>query len=168
MSYLKLLHRRKFLHVAAGAAGLTALVLTAFGAGAQATRTIKIIVPYAAGGGVDILARLLAEQVGRSHGPTIVVENRPGAGTVIGTEAVSRAAPDGNTVLMTQPTFVINPHLRKQNYDPLAGFEPICKLVTFPTVIVVNSASSYRTLRDLLNAARAQPGGLTMAAVPAS
>ena len=86
---------------------------------------------------------------------------------VIGIEAVSRAAPDGNTLLMTQSPFVINPLLRKQNYDPFAGFEPICKLVSFPTVIVVNSTSTYRTLADLLNAARARPSDLTLAAIPA-
>jgi tripartite-type tricarboxylate transporter receptor subunit TctC len=164
------LHRRTFLHLAAGAAALGILSVSMFsnGAWSQMTRTIRIIVPYAPGGGVDILSRLLAEQIGRSQGVTMIVENRPGAGTVIGTEAVSRAAADGNTLLMTQPVFVINPHFRKQNYDPLAGFEPICKLVTFPTVIVVNSASPYRKLIDLLNAARARPGDLTMAGVPAS
>jgi tripartite-type tricarboxylate transporter receptor subunit TctC len=162
------LFRRQFLHLAAGAASLVAISLASFDAGAQAPRTIRIIVPYAAGGGVDILAWLLADQIGRSERLTMVVENRPGAGTVLGTEAVSRAAPDGNTLLITQPAFVINPHLRKQNYDPLAGFEAVCKLVSFPTVIVVNSTSTYRTLIDLLNAARARPAALTMAGVPAS
>jgi len=98
----------------------------------------------------------------------MVVENRPGASTVIGTEAVARAAPDGSTLLMTQPPLVINAHLRKQNYDPLSSFEPICNLVNFPIVVVVNSESPYRSLGDLLNAARARPGDLTMAAIPAS
>ena len=136
-------------------------------ASAQTARTIKIVVPFPAGGVADILARLLAEQIGRARGPTIIVENRPGAGAVIGTEAVSRAAPDGNTLLITSPAFVINPHLRKLNYDPLISFEPICHLTSTPTVIVVNSASSYRTLADLLDAARANPGALTVASVPA-
>jgi tripartite-type tricarboxylate transporter receptor subunit TctC len=106
---------------------------------------------------------LLAEQIGRTQGPAIVVENRPGGGTAIGTEAVSRAAPDGSTLLINSPEFVINPHLRKSNYDPLTSFEPICHLVNSPTVIVVNSASPYRTLADLLDAARAKPGDLTLA-----
>jgi tripartite-type tricarboxylate transporter receptor subunit TctC len=167
-SGMKLPGRRQFPHLAAGIASLVLLVLTAFGAGAQATRTIRIVVPYAAGGGVDLLSRLLAEQIGRSQGVTMVVENRPGASTVIGTEAVARAAPDGNTLLMTQPAFVINAHLRRQNYDPLTGFEPICNLVEFPVVLVVNSDSPYRTLVDLLNAARARPGNLTVASLPAS
>src|SRR5216110_1333838 len=127
----------------------------------QGTRTIKIVVPYAPGSGPDILGRLLAEQIGRQNGPTMVVEDRPGAGTVIGTEAVARAAPDGNTVLVVAPSFVINPSLRKVNYDALANFEPICHLAATPMVLVVNAASPYRTLADLLNAAREKPGALS-------
>ena len=90
----------------------------------QTTRTVRLVVPYTPGSGPDILARLVAEQAGRQNGPTVVVEDRPGAGTVIGTEAVARSAPDGNTVLMVAPSFIINPSLRKVNYDPLRDFEP--------------------------------------------
>src|SRR4051794_7601169 len=78
------------------------------GAWSQAARTINIIVPYAAGGAPDIISRLLGEQISRAHGPAVVVENRPGAGSVVGTEAVSRAVPDGNTLLTTANAFVIN------------------------------------------------------------
>jgi tripartite-type tricarboxylate transporter receptor subunit TctC len=94
------LPRRNFLHLAAGPAALPvvfALLFSGSGAWSQATRTIKIIVPFPPGGGSDILGRVLAEQIGRSQAPTLVVENRPGAGSAIGTEAASRAAPDGNT-----------------------------------------------------------------------
>jgi tripartite-type tricarboxylate transporter receptor subunit TctC len=108
---------------------------------------------------------MLTEQVGRAQGLTLVIENRPGAGTIIGTEAVARAAPDGTTLLITAPYLVIAPHLRKLNFDPLTGFEPICHLVSSPGVIVVNSSSPYRTLGDFLDAARAKPGELTFAAV---
>jgi tripartite-type tricarboxylate transporter receptor subunit TctC len=158
----------RFLGLAAGAAlsfvsGLP-IALSGQVAWAQTARTIKIVVPYAAGGVTDSMARLLAEQIGRTRGPTIVVEDRPGAGTVIGTEAVSRAAPDGNTVLIVGNSFVINPHVRKLTYDPLTSFEPICYLVQSPAVVVVNNTSPYRTLGDLLAAARAKPGELTMAA----
>ena len=93
----------------------------------------------------------------------MLIENRPGAGGVIGTEAVSRAAPDGNTLLINNNSFVVIPHLRKVNYDSLTSFEPICHLVSSPTVILVNNASPYGTLADLLNAARAKPGDLTFA-----
>jgi tripartite-type tricarboxylate transporter receptor subunit TctC len=129
------------------------------------TRTIKIVVASSPGGVNDIMARLLAEQIGRVQGPTIIVENRPGAGEAIGTEAVARAAPDGNTVLIAANPFIINPQMRKVGYDPLTSFEPICHLVSSPTIIVVNSSSSYRTLADLIEAARAKPGELTLASV---
>jgi tripartite-type tricarboxylate transporter receptor subunit TctC len=129
----------------------------------QAARTIKIVVPAPAGGAGDVLARMLAEHVAQAHGQTITIENRPGAGTIIGTEAVAHAAPDGNTLLVTAPALLINPHLRKVNYDPLTGFEPICRLVSSPGVIVVNAASPYRTLGDLLDGARRNPGEVTFA-----
>src|SRR4030088_2466865 len=147
MMKMKLL-RRKFLALAGGAAALAVLFTALAGqaAWAQAARTIKIVVPFPPAGGSDILARMLADQVGRAQGLTLVVENRPGAGSVIGTEAVARAAPDGNTVLLMPNAFVINPQLRKVDYDALAGFEPICYLTRTPTVIAVNSASPYRTL----------------------
>jgi len=131
----------------------------------QTTRTIKIVDPAGPGTSTDVLARVLAEQIGRAHGATIVVENRPGAGTLIGTEAVARAAHNGNTLLMVAPAFITIPHLRKLNYDPLTDFEPICSLATAPNVIVVNSASRYHTLAELLDAARARPGELTLASV---
>ena len=132
-------------------------------AGSQTARTVKIVVPLAPGGGADILARELAEQIGRAQNVTVVVENRAGAGTAIGTEAVARAAPDGNTVLLTNPAFLINPHLRPVGYDPLTGFDPICSIVSFPLVIVVPAASQHQTLAELLAAARAKPGSVTVA-----
>jgi tripartite-type tricarboxylate transporter receptor subunit TctC len=98
-----------------------------------------------------------------------VVEKPSGRRNTSGTEVASRAAPDGNTLLITTPEFVINAHLRKLSYDPLSSFEPICYLVRSPQLIVVNSASPYRTLTDLLNSARAKPGELTLASAgPAS
>jgi tripartite-type tricarboxylate transporter receptor subunit TctC len=138
------------------------LLLSASVGWGQSARTIKIVVPYAPGSGPDILGRLLAEQIGRANGQTIFVESRPGAGTLIGTEAVARAAPDGNTVLVVAPSFVINPTLRKVSYDALTGFEPICHLAATPIVLVTNSASPYRTVAELLDAARAKPGELTL------
>jgi tripartite-type tricarboxylate transporter receptor subunit TctC len=129
----------------------------------EPTGTIRMIVPLPPGGPADTLARLVAEQISLAHGPTIVVENRPGASTVTGTEAASHAAPDGNTLLMTAPAFLTTAHLRKVNYDPLSSFEPLCNLASSPLLIVVNSGSPYRTLGDLLAAARARPGELTLA-----
>src|SRR5262245_51409811 len=128
-------------------------------------RTIKIVVLLSPGGAVDIVARLLATQISSTQGATVVVENRPGANGAIGTEAAARAVPDGNTLLVVANNFVTDPHLRKVNFDPLTSFEPICYLVNAPTIIVVNSASPYRTLADLLDAARARPGELSMASI---
>ena len=92
----------------------------------------------------------------------MVVENRAGAAEVIGTEAVARAAPDGNTLLFGSSQVVINPQLRKVNYHPLESFEPVCLLVVAPLVFSVQASSPYRTLNDLLDAARAKPGSVTM------
>jgi tripartite-type tricarboxylate transporter receptor subunit TctC len=152
-----------------GLAGLAALaacvVLPILPTSSQAVRTIKIVVPVPPGGAGDILARQVAEQVGRAQGVGVVTENRPGAGTVIGTESVARAAPDGSTVLLNAPYMLIVPQLRKVNYDPLTSFEPVCYLVSSPGIIVVNSASPFRTLADLIEAARVKPGALTLASV---
>jgi tripartite-type tricarboxylate transporter receptor subunit TctC len=116
-----------------------------------------------------VLIRVLADQIGRIHDRTIVVENRPGAGNTIGTEAVARAAPDGHTLLITTPEFVINPHLRKLSYDPLTSFAPVCYLARSPQLFVVNANSPYRSFPELLDAARAKPGALTIgSAGPAS
>ena len=159
------LSQRTFLRLLAGASVLAPVIfgVTADQAWSQATRTIKIVVPFPPGGGVDIVARLMADQIGRVQRASVVVENRPGAGTLIATEAVARAAPDGNTILFLANSFVINAGLRKGAYDPLTSFEPICLLTRSPNALVVNSASPYRTLSDLIRDARAKPGNLTMA-----
>jgi tripartite-type tricarboxylate transporter receptor subunit TctC len=126
---------------------------------------IKIVVPFPAGGPVDVMARLLADQIGTAQKATTIVENRPGAGAAIGTEAVARAQPDGHTLLIVAPSFTMTPHLRKLGWNPISSFEPICELVTTPIYIVVNSDSPYRSLADLLDAARMKPGELTIASV---
>ena len=158
----------RFLHLAAGVgAAFSSILLSGHGASSQAARTIQVIVAVSAGGPGDIMTHLFAEQISqafsRTHGPTIEFEPRMAADGTIGAEYVSHAAPDGNTLLMTTNSFVINPYLRAVRYDPLTGFEPVCYLVSSPEVVVVNNTSPYRTLGDLLNAARTTPGELTMA-----
>ncbi|MFL6798152.1 MAG: Bug family tripartite tricarboxylate transporter substrate binding protein [Xanthobacteraceae bacterium] len=138
-------------------------------AAAQTPLSIKFVSPSTAGGGSDTLARLLGDQISRKQGRTVVVENRPGAGNIIGTEYVARSPPDGGTILITTPEFVINPHLKKVNYDPIAGFQSICYLVRSPQLIAVNSETPYRTFADFLEAARQSPGQLSIASAgPAS
>ena len=133
----------------------------------QMARTIRIIVPFPPGGAADLLVRLLAEQIDRAQIASAIVDNRPGADA--GTDAAARAAPTGNTVLLYSNESVIDPHLRKVNYDPLTSFEPICRLVRSPVIYSVNSAAPYRTLPELIEGARAKSGTLTLAAAgPAS
>src|SRR5262245_24516248 len=102
---------RKFACTVALAVSVVALASQS--AWSQSAATIKIVVPYPAGGVGDTLARLLVEQIGRTQGPILIVENRSGGNSVIGTEAVARAAPDGNTALLTTNAFVVNPQVRK-------------------------------------------------------
>jgi tripartite-type tricarboxylate transporter receptor subunit TctC len=154
-------HFRARLTTVVAAVGLVASL--APGAWSQPAGTIKIVVPYTPGSGPDILSRLMAEQIGRAQGPTVVVENRPGGGTVIGTEAVERAEPDGHTVLLVANSFVANPALKRASYDPTRSFEPVCYLAATPMVLVVLASSPYRTLNDLIAAARAKPGELAFA-----
>jgi len=164
---MRLLRRHFIVVLAVFAAAAGRIILTAghHAARAQIARTIRIVVPYAPGGAADVIARLMADAAGRSGGPSMIVENRPGAGGAVGTETVARATPDGTTLLVVSTPFLIDPLLRKLNYDPLHSFAPICNLVSAPTVIVVNSASPYRTLGELLDDARRKPGQVTMASI---
>jgi tripartite-type tricarboxylate transporter receptor subunit TctC len=131
----------------------------------QSGTTIRLILPFPPGGPADAMARIVAEQIGASGGPTMVVESHPGAGTEIGTEYVYRSVPDGNTLGIISNSFVVLPLIRKLNYDPFTDFVPICEIASFPPLIVVNSDSPYRTLADLINAAHAQPGVLTLGTI---
>jgi tripartite-type tricarboxylate transporter receptor subunit TctC len=150
---------------------LVALAL-AFSPNAQARaddlreKTLHIVVPFPPGGSADILARLVGQQMTQATGQRIVVENRPGAGTIIATDAVARAAPDGATLLVMSNSFVINAVVRASlPYDPMTSFAPVCFLVDSPQVLVVNAASPFKTLGELVSAARARPGELSYAAV---
>jgi tripartite-type tricarboxylate transporter receptor subunit TctC len=130
-----------------------------------AGKTTRIIVPFPPGGTADVIARIIAQQAGQTSGQSFVIENRPGAGTIIATDLVNRATPDGTTLLLMANSFVINPSLRASlPYDPLA-FEPICLLVNSPQVVVVNSVSPYQSLADFFAAAKARPGELSYATV---
>ena len=131
----------------------------------QSGRTIKLLVPAAPGASTDFVARLSADHISRTQGVTAVVENRPGANGMIGVEQVSRTAPDGTNLLVTANTYLLDDLLRKPNYHPVTSFEPICFLVQTPAVLVVHADSPYRTLKDLLEAAKARPGELSLAAV---
>jgi tripartite-type tricarboxylate transporter receptor subunit TctC len=162
---VKLSHRRLRYFAAAAAAAFYAL--SSYGALAQGAKSIQVIVAVSGGSPGDIMSHLFTEQMGqalgRTRGPMIVFEPRRAADGTLGTEDVSHAAPDGNTLLLTTNAFVINPYLRAVRYDPLTDFEPVCYLVSSPEIVVVNNTSPYHTLADLLGAARGKPGELTMA-----
>ncbi len=147
---------------------LAAALLASADASAQSSRTVRLIVPYAPGSGPDILSRLMVDHITRVQGQTMVIENRPGGGTLIGTEAAARAAPDGNTVLFVANSFVVNPALKPQNYDVSKTFDPICYLAGTPMILVVQGSSPYKTLDDLIAAARAKPAELSLGAAPTS
>src|SRR5258707_2869677 len=147
------------------ALAISAIAMTDLPAWSQAARTIRVVITVPPGGSIDILFRLLDDQIGSTRGQTIIVESRPGAGGVIAAEAVARAAPDGNTLLSNNNGVIISSILRKVNYDPQASFEPICYLVSTPQIVVVNSAAPYRTLAELVEAARFRPAELSIASV---
>ena len=158
---------RKLLALTAGALALVSLAIAVPDrpAWSQAGRTIRVVITVPPGGSIDTLFRLLADQIASTKGQTVIVESRPGAGGVIAAEAVARATPDGSTLLSNNNGIIISSILRKVNYDPLTSFEPICYLVTTPQIVVVNSASPYRTLAELFDAARAKPAELSIASV---
>ena len=144
---------------------LAAAAATFDAASPQTPGTIKLVVPNPPGGVSDLLARLVADEVGRTQGQSFLIETRPGAAGDIGSEAVSRAPANGETLLINANPLVINANLRKLNFDPLADLVPICQLVRAPTALAVNAASPYQTLNALLDAARLRPGGVTMASI---
>jgi tripartite-type tricarboxylate transporter receptor subunit TctC len=140
-------------------------VLLAANAQAQAwpQKPVRFIVPFPPGGATDIAARLLGERLGAIWGQTVVVENRGGAGGGLGAAEVARSAPDGYTFLFPSGSVMTaNQHIyAKLNYDPVKDFDPVTVVVSGPQVLVVPSTSPYKTVKDLIDAAKAQPGKLT-------
>ena len=147
-----------FLSVTALAAIATCFAPTMSHA-AYPDRNITLIVPFAAGGPTDIIARIISVAFQKSMGQSVIVENRPGAGGNIGMAIVARAPADGYTLLLTSTSIAVNPSLYKNlGYDPIKSFAPISELVNAPNVIVVNSKSGMRTIADLVANAKAAPG----------
>ncbi len=130
---------------------------------AQSAKPIRIIVPFPPGGSTDILARALAPKLTAALGVNVIVDNKPGAGGSLGAGEAAKAAPDGNTLLMGHiGTLGVNPSMYpKLPYDAIKSFAPVAYVARVPNVLVVNAASPIKSLKDLLNAARAQPGRLS-------
>ena len=127
------------------------------------TRPVHIVVPYPAGGAVDAFARVLTQQLSELWGQQVVVDNRPGASTMIGADQVAKSPPDGYTLLLTaELTLVIVPHLyEKIPYDPLRDFTPIVALVSATQALVANPSLPVKTVKDLVALAKTKPGQLT-------
>lgn len=132
---------------------------------AYPARPVTLVVPFPAGSTTDLVGRLLAEELGKSLGQNVIVDNRGGAGGTIGTESVARAAPDGYTILMgTIGTHSINPAVyAKINYDPIADFAPIIQFGAAPNVLVVNPSLPINDVKDLVAYMRARPGQVNYA-----
>jgi tripartite-type tricarboxylate transporter receptor subunit TctC len=125
-------------------------------------RIIKIVVPFAPGGGTDVVARTLAQEMAKNLGATVIIENRPGAGTIIGTQAVATSEPDGYTLLMGTFANAVNPSLNaKLPYDAHNAFAPISLIARSFNIVVVNPASSIKSIAELIAAAKANPDKLS-------
>jgi tripartite-type tricarboxylate transporter receptor subunit TctC len=145
------------------AAALLATVLaaaTAQAADSYPTRPITLVVPFAAGGPADFLGRVIGQKLGDELGQPIVVDNRPGANTIIGAQAVAKAKPDGYTLLMAiDGTLVMNPYLySKLPYDPFKAFEPVTMIASVPSALVANVKVPANTLREVIDQEKAKPG----------
>jgi tripartite-type tricarboxylate transporter receptor subunit TctC len=135
-----------------------------FAQSAFPSRPVHILVPYAAGGGVDILARTLSDVVSRQWGQTVVVENRPGAGGVVASQALASSPPDGYTLIVVASGHATNPFLySKLPYDTFKDFTPISLLASSPNFLLVRADSPFKTLADVIAQAKAKPGSLSFA-----
>jgi len=148
---------KKLLSIACTAALLT---LTQGQALAQAypSKPVKIIVPFGPGGFTDVVARILGVKLGESLGQSVVIENKPGAGSMIGTDQVAKSAPDGHTLVIVSSTHVISPWIYKNvPYDPIKGFTPITKLVDSPYVLLTNPKVPVKNVQEFIALAKANP-----------
>jgi tripartite-type tricarboxylate transporter receptor subunit TctC len=156
------LPRRRFLHLAAGVAALPAVSRIAR-AQAYPTRPVRVIVPTAPGGAPDIVARLMGTWLSERLGQQFVIENRPGGGSNIGTEAVVRAPPDGYTILLASSTNAINATLyEKLNYNFIRDIMPVAGIIRFPLVMVVNPSIPANTVPEFTAYAKAKPGKINL------
>lgn len=153
-----------WLRAAATAAALFAAAGSASAQSSFPSKPVRIFVPYPAGGGVDVLARTLGDVVSRQWGQSVVVENRPGAGGVIASQALATSPPDGYTLIVVASGHATNPFLYpKIPYDTFKDFTPISLLASSPNVLLVRADSPFKSLGDVIAAARAKPGTLSFA-----
>jgi tripartite-type tricarboxylate transporter receptor subunit TctC len=139
----------------------TLLVVANAAAQTYPSRPIRIIVPQSAGGSTDLAARIVAQRLSDAVSQPVVVDNRPGAGSLHGTDLVAKAAPDGYTLLVVAASFTINPSIRKNlPFDPVRDFAPVTQLVTLPHILVVHPSLPVKSVTELIALAKAKPGQL--------
>jgi tripartite-type tricarboxylate transporter receptor subunit TctC len=128
-------------------------------------KTIRIVVPYPAGGGIDLISRAIGNQLSQRWGQPVVIENKPGSGTIVAAEGVAKAAPDGYTLMVTtDSTISVNPHLyARLPYDPVKDFAPITQMVLLNQLLLANAAVPANNLKELIAYAKANPGKLNYA-----
>jgi len=125
------------------------------------SRPVRLIVPQSAGGSTDVVARVIAQRMTETLRQNVIVDNRPGAGSLNGTELVAKAAPDGHTLLIVAASFTINPAIRKDlPFDPVRDFTPVSQLVTLPHILVVHPSVAAASVKELVALAKAKPGVL--------
>src|SRR5688572_18427419 len=123
------------------------------------TKPVRLIVPFAPGGNTDIIARVFSQKMGEALGQQLIIDNRGGAGSTIGTEAVARAAPDGYTLLMVSAAHTINPAMiRKMPYDSVKDFTPLGIVADVPTAFVIHPSLPAKGVKEFIAIARARPG----------
>jgi tripartite-type tricarboxylate transporter receptor subunit TctC len=160
-SFLRILCLSRWLRRAVWAAAIVASGAVS-GQTAFPSRPVHIFVPYAAGGGADIVARTLGDAVSRQWGQSVIVENRPGAGGVVASQVLVTSAPDGYTLIFVASGHATNPFLYPNiRYDTFKDFTPISLLATSPNILLVRAASPFKSLADVLSEARAKPGSLS-------
>lgn len=148
--------------VSVAVVALAVAPLLAFAQSSYPNRAIRMVVPFASGGGPDVVARVLSEHLAPALGTTIVVDNRPGAGSVLGTDIVAKATPDGYTVLLGSISLAVNPALyRKLPYDTARDLAAVSLVAEQPNILLVNPSLQARTLKELIAHVRANPGKLS-------
>src|SRR6516164_10668909 len=156
------LPRRRFLHLAAGAVAIQASRIVR--AQTYPTQAVRIVVPYAPGGGTDIIARLMGRWLSERLGQQFIIENRPGGNSNIATEAVVRASPDGHTLLVVDGAPAINAtYYSKLNFDFIRDLAPVAGIASQPLIMDVNPSVPVKTLPEFIAYAKANPGKINMA-----
>lgn len=155
--------KRRVIVGAVVASALTAFATGGFAQQAYPHKTIRLLVPYPAGGGADGLARMVASKLGEKLGRSVIIDNKPGANTMLASSEVARARPDGYTLLYVASAFTINPSLYKVPYDTVKAFAPVGMVAQVPLIVLRNAKQPYNSVPELIAAAKAKPGSIDYA-----